>query len=405
MFNKLIIPLLIVMVSITSYLWIKYYYESSSYLISSTRQEIQALRDELVKNKQHRDSLVKIWDLLSNTSQSLYESAKDLDREALDLQLKISDFNERIGKLEFSFFGKAYATVEWDIKSVPTHVEWAITFKRIVIHHSASFIYNQYAVSELHKRRHQKCIDRWVCKHLNEGWDNNYIDYHYVITKTWDVIQTRPLTKEWWATKYNNSGTIHIMLVWNFQKYPPDHRQYRSLNNLISDLYKQFPMIENIIWHWQAEWESTACPGKMFDRNKIYISRHHLTRYYSPTPDQTKWLLFEKSKCRWCTSEQLYRKSVKTQFNGDNDITMPKDGKRYTDADSGNAAACPKDKLGKSFIILTENTKIKYRQYKCRDVWWAIKWNRIDIYAGIWDNAIDRWNDLPTGKQKLLWIE
>ncbi len=412
--TKLIILSLFLSLICAVFLIFTYYYESSSYLISSTQEEIEKIQHTISINSWYRKQLVASWDYLISQWTKLYDQAKKIDKINQELEQKKKVLNDRINKLQFSFFWKAYATEE-PIVRVDSSLDkkrswsWVINFDTIVVHHSATDKVNIKSISQHHKQRHQSCMNRRVCTHLNEWYSWSYIDYHFVIFKNGIVKQTRPLTTEWRATKYNNRSSIHILLEWNFTQTNPTTWQYSWLKNTITDLMKQFN-ISIIEWHGKMKWERTSCPWDRFKRSKIGITENVLSRYYSPTKEQKQYLAFEISTCarnKWrkCTLSELYNESIRRQFNWDNDHTMPKDWKRYTDADWGRSAACPKDKFWLSFIVLSDKYKDEYKVYTCRDVWWAIQWNRIDIYAGIWDHAVKRFNELPTGKQRIIRLD
>lgn len=410
--TKLLLLSLIIAIIWLTILSMNYYYQSSSYLLSSINKQIEE-KNNLIENNRIQ------WNLLADKAEKLKKESEDAYAQADSLRVKneklykeIDLLKKRIDKTNFSFFWKAYATEE-EIKKVDSYFDkswtwsWIINFDTIVIHHSATDTVNVKSISNYHKQRHQRCLTKRICKHLNEWYTWSYIDYHFVIFKDGRVQQTRPLDTEWWATKYNNKSSIHILIEWDLTRSQATEKQYKSLNDEITWLMKQFN-IKEIKWHWGMKWEKTSCPWNL-KWNKIWISDAVLSRYYSPTKDQKNYLPFEIKTCstkNWavCNLLDLYKSSVSRQFHWDNDITMPKDGVRYTDDDGGKTAACPKDKLGKSFMVLWFE-KEEYSVYKCRDVWWAIKGNRIDIYAGIGDNAVKRFNDLPTGKQRIFWLD
>jgi len=52
------------------------------------------------------------------------------------------------------------------------------------------------------------------------------------------------------------------------QNNAPTEAQYKALNELINSIRAEYWKLP-IYWHWQLEWEATACPGKMFDYSRI----------------------------------------------------------------------------------------------------------------------------------------
>ena len=305
------------------------------------------------------------------------------------------------------------------------------TIKRIVIHHTVVSNDDVNIVYEAISRSHQKRWERWQTAYPDMPSDmmekvatpsGKYTMYHRLIWVDGNIAGDRLDTQVWrWAWRKdncNNVGSYHIAMVWNFQNQQPTDEQYRTLNDIIKWLREKYGDLP-IYWHWQLEGEATACPGKMFDYGKIFAYEKpkpiakiakmeykkpiswqftfSLTRYYSPTKNQTKYLAFEintlaKQLWRQPTLKELYDASVKRQFDWDTDNTMPAYWARYTNVDAGLVAACPKE--------WKRWTKFRVEWYShtitCRDVWSAITEWRLDIYAGIWNYAIENWDSFPT---------
>lgn len=258
----------------------------------------------------------------------------------------------------------------------------------IIIHHTASESENLQAIDNAHKKR--KTHAWWVYNQSSGKYPN--IDYHYVILKDGTIINTRPEDKVWRATKEHNAWVIHIVLIGNFNNHTPSLSQYETLNKQISILKKKYNI--KFIGGHRDVWQ-TACPWKYFDFGMIGktikpLWVRKITQYYSPVPDQKTWLPFEK----W------YEDSYKRQFNWYWDTTMPADWVRYTDADWLKVVACPwKERLGKKLYIAG------FGFVTCRDTGGAIKGKRLDLYLGIWDNAVKRYNTLKGGMYDIYEIK
>lgn len=84
------------------------------------------------------------------------------------------------------------------------------------------------------------------------------------------------------------------------------------------------------------------------------------------------------------------------QFAWDWDPRKTADGTYLTNEQHANkTVACPRKYMWKTLIVEW------YWEYKCNDVGGAIKGARLDIYAGIWNYAVENWGKVPTGKKKI----
>lgn len=288
----------------------------------------------------------------------------------------------------------------------------------IVIHHTATDANRDFKTTlEWINAYHYNHWLKWTTLYwvkIEEAkwiWEYPFIMYHAIISKWWQVNYNRDMLQIWWGTKLckNNWNTYHIALVWNFNIDNPTKDQIVTLDNVIKEVKDKYPKAR-VTFHRSLQWEQTACPGKNFPYDK-YAEKEDwlsflLTRYYSPTKDQTKYLswevnLLKKQLWREPTLEELYEASYKRQFGNDPDITMPSDWKRYTNDDAWLVAACPPErKLWTKFIIKWYNNIIT-----CRDRWSAIKNKRLDLFAWIWNHAIEIWNTLPTWKVTVKFVE
>lgn len=294
---------------------------------------------------------------------------------------------------------------------------------KIIIHHTVSTNPNGEVLYQAISRSHKQRWDKWytlygIDKHMTkEQYDNKikwnnwwYMMYHRLITKSWKMFWDRDFSQVWRWTKYNcnNIRTYHIALEWNFQNERPTDMQYEILNQVISIIRTKNPNVV-IVWHWQNDGEQTSCPWKNFDYNKIkkpdpIISTWSITmatskntwmlsRYYSCTKTQTKRLPFE------ITNKQTdYKSCMYRQFRWDND-PLTAASWPISDNDAWSYAACPPWYMWKKFKVVW-----RPNVFVCKDTWSAIKWKRIDIYAWVWDSAIDRFYTLPAWQQDIYFL-
>lgn len=149
-----------------------------------------------------------------------------------------------------------------------------------------------------------------------------------------------------------------------------------------------FPKITNNTTNTPSVWDvrkEHASP-----ENWKYLWVFRLSRYYSCDRNQTKRLQFEP------LSQRNYRSCMNRQFAWDWDPRKTADGTYLTNEQHANkTVACPRKYMWKTLIVEW------YWEYKCNDVGGAIKGARLDIYAGIWNYAVENWGKVPTGKKKI----
>ncbi len=137
---------------------------------------------------------------------------------------KIELFGLQINKIIYDF----------DVKktNLPTR------FINIIIHHTGK----------------QKTIDDVIDSHIKK---NRYssIGYHFMISKTGKIYQTRELKFAGAHTFEYNKNSIGIALFGNFDNEIPNKKQIESLNNLTKSLKKNFP-IKRILGHNEAIFKS-----------------------------------------------------------------------------------------------------------------------------------------------------
>lgn len=308
------------------------------------------------------------WDVLRSEIAELDNSIIEIDNKLIELlDIKI-----------------------WDSEMLLS--EWKLLWnKYIVIHHTAT-------------------PKDTTIQQIKDNWQRKYgrPAAHIVIDYSWNYEVVYDLTKNAWSTMNNwiNNYAIQIELIWNFNEHRPSLAQYRELQNQISYI-EEAHWKQEIIWHRDAN--PTACPWKYFDfsileKDLSWYIEFNLSRYYSPVEWQEKYfssiewyfsqpylnqfkrysVWYEMDVCMncWCQLDENLPKQLY-------DCTVPADWKKLKNEDAMKVIACPSEyKLWTKFYIEW------LWEVVCRDRWWAITDNRIDVWAGFWQQAIDSWDKI-----------
>lgn len=150
------------------------------------------------------------------------------------------------------------------------------TKNKLIVHHTAensSWILTTWeAVKKIQDIYKYHAVNRW-------RWD---IWYNFLIDPLWNIYEWRA-GGEWviWAhTKRNNSSSVWISVLWNFNEQKVSSWIQKSLTNLLTALSKKykidpnskvmyhedladFPYIQDEEWYaiwWHRDWWNTACP-------------------------------------------------------------------------------------------------------------------------------------------------
>lgn len=262
-------------------------------------------------------------------------------------------------------------------------------YKYIVIHHTAT----------------ERCMTAEEMKmsmfytYVQNRWFE-YIPTHYIIWCNWDFVKVNELNTIVWATlnEEANINGIHIEIVWDFNKWQPNEKQYKMLNQLIEWILEKYPDME-IKWH--GDFQAKNCPGINFDWSKIYgniNSKYYswenkkeeitfsLSRYYSVQPNQSRYY-------NWRTYEEDFK--INCQW----DCLYTANWHKLTDDDMYKSVACPKEyPLGTKFYLEW------IWEVVCNDRGWAItkQWEvvRLDMRCWLGITALDNWNKCPTWIRK-----
>lgn len=288
--------------------------------------------------------------------------------------------------------------------------QWQIT--NIILHHTAS-PYTQ-DVKKLYNSINNNHKLRWIRWWIQKTWQQ--MMYHRLIGYDWSIQWDKDFNEIWWWTRENNVWTIHIALQGNFNEIAPSENQYNTLAQTIMSLQARYWSWLIIQWHWQLEEEHTACPWKLFDYEKLkklytpvvieeippvvkniisqwneayskvrdWYTLFSLSRYYSVMPNQKRYYMnktYEQDKAMNCWPW---------------DCLIPASWIKLSNSNKNNSVACPKQyKLGTKIAL-----SIKWEDHivTCEDRWSAIVSNRLDMYCGVWDYALDNWNTCITWK-------
>lgn len=101
-------------------------------------------------------------------------------------------------------------------------------------------------------------VHQW---HLNQGWSG--IGYHFLIRKNGTIERGRPMDVVGAHAYGENSHTIGVNVVGNFEEAIPTSAQMESAARLIAELcsvYRIRPSARSIVGHCDVG--STACPGR-----------------------------------------------------------------------------------------------------------------------------------------------
>ena len=220
------------------------------------------------------------------------------------------------------------------------------------------------------------------------------IAYHYIVHTDWTREKLRPLEQAAPATRNQkaNWNGVHIWMVGNFQNRPPTDEQYKAVQYLVEELRNKY-------WHmpisWHRDRSPSADPGKYtdikrFEPNNIktwmnYLWVKQLSRYYSVMTGQKRYY-----------NNKTYEDDFKMNCHGDCLSTAM--SYRLSNKDQNKVVACDPN------IWLWSRLYIEWVwRVQCVDRWWAIKWQRIDMYCWVWDWALDNWNSCKTWKRK-VWL-
>lgn len=281
----------------------------------------------------------------------------------------------------------------------------------IVIHHTATdpnqstnVLYNSI------QRNHWARRKRWG---IDKTWQQ--MMYHRLIWARGDIYWDKPFNEEWWWMLNNNNWVIHIALQGNFEKNPPTQKQYELLEEMVRVLRNMYWDIP-VVWHWSMTWEHTSCPWRLFDISRYNTKKQidmqkitaitpttkttpkiiksntyttfNVSRYYSPTIWQRRYYnnkTYEADVVMNCWKDWIWN----------NNCLYPASWIKYTNWHKNISVACPpKYKIGTKIAL-----SVQWQDHivTCHDRWSAIRGNRLDMYCGVGDYALDNWRTCISG--------
>lgn len=279
---------------------------------------------------------------------------------------------------------------------------------KIVVHHTVS-VCNIEGINRSHKS--------WVnpthgMNTSSQGYD---IRYHEIVFKDWTSQVFRNDNELWRWTRTNNEGSYHIALCGNFDVEEPTEQQYSKLASIINqkrEIYGNVP----VHVHWEMEGEHTSCAGEHFHLEDIFPAQENTTVVYKHDGDikieeNKKPVVNDLSGCPekewykcsfyidWETSflstyyspqewqsryfHGSYKNDVGINGNWTNASWRP-----YLEDHKYTHGACGYNMKGKTIRI--EGRSDRFWDFVCVDRWSAIAWNEVDIWFGIWEDALDR---------------
>lgn len=100
--------------------------------------------------------------------------------------------------------------------------------------------------------------------HLDRGWAG--IGYHYLVYSNGTVYEVNSDETISNHVQGNNTASIGIALVGDFDKSEPTRAQYRATKNLLNKLKRKYP---GTIVKKHNDFKATACPGSLINFQKL----------------------------------------------------------------------------------------------------------------------------------------
>lgn len=173
-----------------------------------------------------------------------------------------------------------------------------MTPKALIIHHTAG---NESSAEQL----------RSV---FSSRFGVDYIGYHYAISKSgeiWKDLSDDQVGIHNNEGEYNNSNSLGISLVGNFEEEEPTEAQLNTLSNLVKDLTAKFNIPKDKIFG-HRDLKQTACPGNNLYNKKPFIKEADMNQIH-------EWNI------------ELIRKARQVLFNHIDNVGAEADGKLLDD--------------------------------------------------------------------------
>ncbi len=271
----------------------------------------------------------------------------------------------------------------------------------LVIHHTATR--DDLTAEQMKLSMQRTYIDnRWFTR----------IPTNYIVDKRGNYVVVNPIDMDVWACRKDNYNTleqvidcnskwIHIELVGNFNNHKPTQQQYEAINKIYKELWSK------LIFKWHSDFQRKNCPWKYFDWEKMmkiikpvtqkpkisndWTITFSLSRYYSPIQWQSRYYngkTYEQDVIMNCGANAI----------GNDWCLYTASWIQYTNEHKNKSVSCP------SNIPLWSKIELQLKDWPhivtCEDRGGAIINNRLDMYCGIWEYALDNWSTCITGKVK-----
>jgi len=131
--------------------------------------------------------------------------------------------------------------------------------EEIICHHSGGVDSNPLADTS---NQSAQDIEAW---HLQQGWEG--VGYHYIIVKNGDIWKGRPETYHGSHTVGENTKSIGICLVGNFDLTFPTKEQINSLTGLLGAIIGRYPAITKDKIYPHRKFAKKTCYGSKLSDN------------------------------------------------------------------------------------------------------------------------------------------
>lgn len=301
-----------------------------------------------------------------------------------------------------------------------------------------------------------KAILQWIYRYHtldNARWD---IWYNFIIDPYWNIYEGRAWW-EWviWAhAKWNNTASIWIVLMWNFEEIEPSKEAVESLIKLTAALVKKY----NIDPNWTTYYHKDSSTEPYIQSNKNYTIAGHRDAWTTACPWKNlyKLLPYIRSSVNsiinweeWQISDSLWLPSVQpdyTETTSTKNSTTKKTStkltyeyfesqqtkiapaikqikndyiskKNITSATEFTGKIVWKININQAKVLLQKNIKVllyeltqDYNEYKISCDWWctfkfdnnSINWNNWEIAQWIWWTLAITIDDSTYTSQKVI---
>lgn len=131
-----------------------------------------------------------------------------------------------------------------------------LPIQHITVHHDA-LDYESFARSDAR----QRMLRVQSAHQVGNGWAD--IGYHFVIDRSGNVWEGRPLQWQGAHVKDRNEGNIGVMLMGNFEVQRPSSAQVEAVGRFVPELQATHRVPRaNVRSHREWDGASTLCPGR-----------------------------------------------------------------------------------------------------------------------------------------------